>query len=90
MEVQTHGSLGIGVLHGEDLFANLASHAKFLIEFTRQARVVRFARFALAARELPFSCEVRTLEPARHEKVAVALDDGGQDDDGRGQRVRRV
>ena len=90
MEVQSHGPLGIGVLDREDLLSNLASDVQLLIEFAGQAGIVRFARLALTARELPFACEVSALESSRHEEMAVAFDDCGEDDDARGHLVWRV
>ena len=89
MEVQTYGPLGIGVLDGEDLLSNLASDVQLFIDFAGQAGVVCFAWVALTAWELPSSCQVRALEPSRHEEVAVTFDDGGEDHDWRGHLLVR-
>jgi hypothetical protein len=84
--VKAHRSFGVRVFDGKDLFANLRSHAKFLVEFPREARFMCLSRFALAAGELPLAGEVRPFEPARHQEAAIFFDDRGEDNDGRSHR----
>ena len=66
----------------------VARDAELLHQLAREAGVVRLAGLALAAGKLPQAGEVRALEPARHEEAAVALDDGGEDDDRRAAHQR--
>ena len=62
------------------------------MQLAGEARLMRLAGFALAARELPSARQMRAREAARHEDAAVAFDDGRNDDEGRarGGHARRL
>jgi hypothetical protein len=68
--------------HRVDFAADPRFNIELLFQLACQAGDQRFARVALAAGKLPEAFEVHAFLPARHEKTAVALDDGGGDDDG--------
>ena len=59
-------------------------HAIQLFEHFAAKRLdMRFTLVDLAAGKLPVSGEMRAVGPERDQKAAIALDDGGDDDDGR-------
>lgn len=72
--------LGVRVRRLEHLLGTNHFDVEFLEHFASQGLVTRFARVALPAGEFPVAFEVRAGLPAGHQKTAVALDDGGDDD----------
>ena len=63
--------------------ADARDDAELLGQLAREARLVRFARLALAAGKLPQSGEVRAAQAARQQESPVAFDDRGEHDDRR-------
>ena len=73
----------IGVCGREDFLSDVDLAPELFANLARQASLERFPGVALPAGKLPQPFEVHPAWPPRHEERAVALDDGGGDDDTR-------
>ena len=79
--MELDGPLRIGVARHQQPLADDAPHRELLEHLAEEAILRRFVRLALAAGKLPRPRQVRAFQTAGQQEAAVALDDGGGDDD---------
>ncbi len=83
-ELQADHLFGVGMGDFSDQLARLYLNAQFLLELPPQADFEGFARFALAAGELPQTAEMIAGPPLSDQEPAVAKDQAGGDVNGPG------